>query len=280
MSATQALQDLAPTGVLRAAINFGNPVLAQPGSANGPPQGVSVARARELGRRLGVDIAFVRFDAAGKVVEALPRNLWDIAFLAIDPARATGIAFTAPYVVIEGTYIVRDDSPLRATEDFDRRGVRMAVGAGAAYDLFLTRTLKMAALVRTETSRGAIDACVAHGYNAAAGVRQPLEAFAREHPGFRVIHGGVRRDRAGYGNAQGEAARLDVSLQLHRGHEARWIRRRCAQPWWAERDRGCAFNIRRESRNVESVGRSDLAQARRRYSPAERGTGRPARHEG
>src|SRR5207249_4217608 len=136
------------TGKVRAAINFGNAVLAQKDPATGEPRGVSVDLARELGRRLGVPVELVTFDAAGKVFEAIKAGAWDVAFLAIDPARAAEIAFTAPYVLIEGTYLVRRDSPLRAIDDVDRDGVRIAVGKGAAYDLYLTRTLKHAQLVR------------------------------------------------------------------------------------------------------------------------------------
>ena len=134
--------ELAPSGKLRAAINFGNPVLAQKDPATGEPSGVSVDLARELGRRLGVPVELVTFDAAGKVFDALKTGAWDVAFLAIDPARASEIAFTAPYVVIEGTYLVPADSPLRTIGDVDREGVRVAVGNKSAYDLYLTRTLK------------------------------------------------------------------------------------------------------------------------------------------
>jgi len=112
--------DLAPTGKVRAAINFGNPVLAQKDPATGEPSGVSVDLARELGRRLGVPVELVTFDAAGKVFDALKAGAWDVAFLAIDPARAADIAFTAPYVVVEGTYLVPADSPLRTIGDVDR----------------------------------------------------------------------------------------------------------------------------------------------------------------
>ncbi len=189
MNSGMILRDLAPKGVLRAAINFGNPVLAQPGVEGGSPRGVSIALARELARQLGIDVEFVLFDAAGKVVEALTRNAWDVAFLAIDPVRAAGIEFTAPYVVIEGTYIVREGSPRRAITDFDQKGTKIAVGSGAAYDLFLTRTLKHASLVRAQTSAGAIDLFAAEGLDAAAGVRQPLQDYACRHPGFRVIGG-------------------------------------------------------------------------------------------
>src|SRR6266851_7844279 len=136
------VKELAPTGKLRAAINFGNPVLAQKDPATGDARGVSVDLARELGRRLGLPVDLIAYDAAGKVVDAVKTGAWDVAFLAVDPDRAAEIAFTAPYVVIEGTYAVPADSPLRAIEDVDRNGVRIAVGAKSAYDLYLTRTLK------------------------------------------------------------------------------------------------------------------------------------------
>ncbi|HTT11075.1 MAG TPA: ABC transporter substrate-binding protein [Burkholderiaceae bacterium] len=181
--------ELAPHGALRAAINFGNPVLAQKDATTGEPRGVSVDLARELGRRLGVPVELVLFDAAGKVFDALQADRWDIAFLAIDPARATGIAFTAPYVVIEGTYLVRVDSPLQAIEDVDRDGVRIAVGSKSAYDLFLARTLKHAQRVPAPTSPAAIRLFLDERLDAAAGVRQPLVQFARAHPELRVIEG-------------------------------------------------------------------------------------------
>lgn len=183
------LRDLAPTGRIRFAINYGNPVLAQKDPATGEPRGASVALAREFASRAGMDYEFVTFDAAGKVFEAIKSSAWDVAFLAIDPARATELAFTEPYVIIEGTYIVSDASPLRALQDFDRPGVRIAVGRGAAYDLHLTRALKNAELVRADTSAEAVDVFVAQELEAAAGVRQPLVEYARAHPGYRVIDG-------------------------------------------------------------------------------------------
>lgn len=185
----EELQQLAPNGILRAAINLGNQVLAQWNSASSEPGGVTVDLARELGRHLGVSVEFVLFDAAGKVVDAIASGAWDIAFLALDPKRAVEILFTAPYVIIEGTYVVRNSSPLRKIEDFDRPGVRIAVGKGAAYDLFLTRFLKHAELVRSDTSAGALDLFWDEGLEAAAGVRQPLEDFAKIHAGCRVING-------------------------------------------------------------------------------------------
>jgi polar amino acid transport system substrate-binding protein len=123
------------------------------------------------------------------VFEAVPSNTLDIMFLAIDPVRAAEILFTGPYVIIEGTYLVRAESQLRQIEEFDRDGVKIAVGKGAAYDLFLTRTLRHATLVRSDTSEEAIDLFVAHDLDATAGVRQPLLAYAAANPGFRVIEG-------------------------------------------------------------------------------------------
>jgi polar amino acid transport system substrate-binding protein len=184
-----ARSELAPSGKLRAAINFGNPVLAQKDPTTGEPRGVSVDLARKLGRRLGVPVELVTFDAAGKVFDALKMGAWDIAFLAIDPERAAEIAFTAPYVVIEGTYLVPADSPLRTVEDVDRDGVRVAVGNKSAYDLYLTRTLKRAQLVRVPTSPAAIDVFLKDKLEAVAGVKQPLLQFAKTNPNVRVMDG-------------------------------------------------------------------------------------------
>src|SRR6185369_453266 len=138
----QAVSQLAPTGKLRAAINFGNPVLAVRDGVTGEPRGVSVDLARELAQRLGVPVELVLYPSAGKVVEALSSSAWDVAFVAIDPARAVDIEFTAPYVIIEGAYLVPRDSSIRSNADVDRDGVRVVVGAGSVYDLYLSRELK------------------------------------------------------------------------------------------------------------------------------------------
>jgi polar amino acid transport system substrate-binding protein len=167
---------------------------------------VSVDLARELGRRLGVPVELVTFDAAGKVFEALKTGAWDIAFLAIDPARAAEIAFTAPYVVIEATYLVPSDSPLRTIEDVDRDGVRVAVGNKSAYDLYLTRTLKRAQLVRVPTSPEAIDVFLRDKLEAAAGVKQPLLQFAKTHPNVRVMDGRFMAIEQAMGTPRGREA--------------------------------------------------------------------------
>ena len=185
----EAAKELAPTGKLRATINLGNPVLAQKDQSTGEPRGVSVELARELGRRLGLEVELVTFDTAGKAFAALQSGTCDVGFLAIDPARAADLAFTTPYVTIEGTYLVHSTSALRSIEDFDRDGIRIAAGKNTAYDLYLSRTLKHATLVHAPTSVAAIELFLRDTLDAAAGVRQPLLAFAATNPGLHVIEG-------------------------------------------------------------------------------------------
>jgi polar amino acid transport system substrate-binding protein len=182
-----ARQQLAPTGVLRAAINLGNTVLAQRSADGNELTGVSVDLARELARRLGVEVAFSTYEAAGKVFEALASNAWDVAFLAIDPARSEQIAFTPPYLLIEGAYMVRNDAPFRHSDEVDRSGVHITVGAGSAYDLYLTRTLRQAQIERHATAADAFHAFATGGFEAAAGVRQVVQHYASAHEGLRVL---------------------------------------------------------------------------------------------
>ena len=188
MTVSSALvAELAPTGKLRAAINFDNPLLASRDAATGEPGGVSVDLARELGRRLGVAIDYVPYFAAGKVIEGVKARVWDICFLAIDPVRAEQILFTPPYVVIEGAYLVRADSPIRDNAEVDRPGVRVMVSTGSAYDLYLTRTIRHATLVRTVAAKDVVDVFVEQNLDVAAGVRPALEADARRIPGLRLL---------------------------------------------------------------------------------------------
>ena len=182
-----AVRDLAPGGRLRAAINFGNPVLASRG-ADGP-QGVSVDLARELGRRLGVPVELVPFEAAGKVVDAGLANVWDIAFVALDPKRAQDIAQSPPYVVIEGAYLVRADSSIRSNDEVDRPGNRIVVGRNSAYDLFLSRNIRQAELVRIQGSQYVVDYFLSNNLEVAAGVKQQLEYDAMRVGGLRLLPG-------------------------------------------------------------------------------------------
>ena len=174
------LKDLAPTGTLRASINLGNIVLAQGTPDN--PSGVTPELARELGKRLGVPVSLTAFDAAGKAFEALKAKDVDIVFLAIEPVRAAEIEFTAPYVIIEGCYIVPKDSALKSPADVDRPGIRVGVNQRSAYDLFLTRNLKNATLVRSEDGAATF---VKEKLEAAGGVKQSLQKFIAQNPGVR-----------------------------------------------------------------------------------------------
>ena len=187
--APEIARALAPNGTLRAAINFGNSVLAQRDPAGGEPRGVSAELARELGRRLGVPVTFVPFEEAGLVAAAAVRDVWDVAFLAIDPVRGATIDYTAPYVLIEGTYVVPANSPLASLEAIDASGMRITVAKASAYDLFLTRALKHAELVRFPGGQEAEAAFLAGGYDAIGGVKQPMVALVQAHPELRHVPG-------------------------------------------------------------------------------------------
>jgi polar amino acid transport system substrate-binding protein len=180
---------IAPTGVLRASINLGNPILAGRDRSTSEVCGVSVDLARAFAQRLGVGVELLVFDTAGKSVQAVTGEQADIGFFAIDPLRGAGIAFTAPYVLIEGCYLVRDASPLRDNDEVDRPGRTVVVGQGSAYDLFLTRELKHASIARAPTSPAVVDTFVELDADVAAGVKQQLQADARRIGGLRLLDG-------------------------------------------------------------------------------------------
>lgn len=177
---------LAPNGVLRVAINLGNAVLAQRGDGT-RVQGVSVDLATKLAERLEVKLALQVYDAAGKVVDALTADEWDLAFLAIDPKRGEQIAFTPAYVLIEGAYLVRQGSAFQTSAEVDRPQIHIAVGKGSAYELFLSRQLSHAVLEKQATGAEAFSAFVDEKWDALAGVRQVVERLANEHEGYRVL---------------------------------------------------------------------------------------------
>jgi polar amino acid transport system substrate-binding protein len=185
----EAIAQLAPTGKLRAAINFGNPVLASKDPATGEARGVSVDLSRELAGRLGVPLEIVPYAAAGRVVEAAKNNAWDIGYVAIDPLRAVDMIQSPAYVVIEGSYLVPAGSPIRSNAEVDREGIRIAVGKGSAYDLFLTREIKRAMLVRAPTSPDVVNMMMKENLEVAAGVKQQLEADAKRVSGVRLLPG-------------------------------------------------------------------------------------------
>ena len=202
------VNDLAPTGALRASINLGNPVLAQ--GTPQRPSGVTVDIARELGARLGVPIELSCFGAARESFDSMVEGRSDICFLAIDPAREETVAFTAPYAVIEGVYVVPESSATTATSDVDREGVRVGVKEGSAYDLFLTRSLAHAQLIRgAEGTTVFADQQLEVG----AGIRQPVLDFVAQHPGFRVLEPAFMEIRQAVGTTRSRTAQTIAFLQ-------------------------------------------------------------------
>ncbi|WNF31011.1 ABC transporter substrate-binding protein [Streptomyces sp. C11-1] len=179
----------APDGTLRASINLGNPILAGRDAETGEPGGVSVDLAREFGRRLGVPVELVVFERAALSVDAVKAGRADIGFFAADPARGEGLRFTAPYVLIEGSYLVPDASPITENGQVDREGTRISVGSGSAYDLFLTRGIRRAEIVRFQGAGPALAALRAGEVEVAAGIRQLLEGEAARAVGVRVLPG-------------------------------------------------------------------------------------------
>ena len=208
-------QAFAPAGTLRASINLGNPILAKRDPVSGEPCGVSIDLARSLAEQLGVGVELVVFDTANQSVLAVREERADIGFFAIDPLRGEGLGFTAPYVLIEGSYLVPEASPIQRNEEVDRPGTRVVVGQGSAYDLFLSRELQHATIVRAPSSQTVVPQYVAQGLDVAAGVRQQLEADLAQHPGHRLLPGRfmVIQQAMGLARSRGEAA-LDHLAQF------------------------------------------------------------------
>lgn len=198
--------DLAPSGRLRAGINYGNFLLVQRDAATDELRGVAPDLALEIGRRLGVPVELVPFESAGKLADAVGRDVWDVAFLAAEPARAQQIAFTAAYVEIESSYLVAADSPLRRIEDVDREGIRIAVAAKSAYDLYLTRNLKHARLVRADGIPESLELFLREKLDALAGLRPGLVADAQKVPGSRVLEGRFTTVQQGIGTPKARTA--------------------------------------------------------------------------
>jgi polar amino acid transport system substrate-binding protein len=186
---SQIVAELARTGVLRAGINLSNGLLVTGMSQSGNPQGVAPDMAAEIARRLGVPVAYVKFDRPSKLADAAGTDAWDIGLIGAEPARAEKIAFTPAYCEIEATYLVRESSPLRSVADVDRPGSRIAVRAGSAYDLWLTRNLKHATLVRSDSADGPFNQFVAEDLDALAGLRPQLMSEVGKLPGAKILPG-------------------------------------------------------------------------------------------
>jgi len=181
--------ELAPSGKLRVGLNHGNFLLVTPGSSAADPRGVAPDVARELGRRVGVPVEFIKFDTAGKLGDGVNTGAWDVAFLGAEPQRAAEIAFTAAYLEIPSTYLVPAGSPIRSVDEVDREGVRIAVAEQSAYGLYLARTIKHAKLVTTQGLDSSFDVFVAQKLEALAGLKPRLLTDVQKLPGARILDG-------------------------------------------------------------------------------------------
>ena len=200
------VSELAPTGKLRVGINYGNFLLVTSYSPGADPRGPAPDLARELGRRVGVAVEFVAYDTAGKLADAVKTGAWDVAFLGAEPQRAGEIAFTAAYLEIPATYLVPAGSPIRAVADVDREGVRIAVTERAAYELYLSRTIKHATLVRVAGLDGAFNAFVAQKLDALAGLKPRLLTDVEKLPGARLLEGQFTAVQQAIGAPKGREA--------------------------------------------------------------------------
>ena len=200
--------ELAPTGTLRAAINYGNFILATKDKTTGESKGVAIDLAREVAQRLGVPLEIVAYDLVGVMVDAAPTNAWDVAFLGSEPAREAVIDFTAAYLEIEATYLVPGSSPLRTAAEVDRDGIRVAAPARANYELFLKRTLKHAQLTSTDGAGAAFDLLVSGKVDALAGLKEALHGLQAKLPGSRMLDGRFMGVQQSIGVPKGKSAAL------------------------------------------------------------------------
>jgi len=199
------LCELAPGGRLRVGINFANPLLTARDPVTRAPSGIALDLAWELGRRLGVPVDIIAHESAGELAESAGKGAWEVGFLAAEPQRANEISFTAAYLEIEATYLVPPGSPLTAIAAVDREGVRIMVRSKAAYDLYLTRTLRRASLSRAPGAE-AFKAFVAGKYDALAGLRAELVRDAERIPGARVLDGRFTAVQQAVGTPRGRDA--------------------------------------------------------------------------
>ena len=207
------IAEIAPTGKLRAVINLGNAVLARQQPDSDEPAGVSVDLARAFARLLGLELELIPVKVAAEAVAAVTEERADIGFFAIDPGRGAGIAFTAPYVLIEGAYLVRNDSPLTDNAQVDEPGRDIVVGKGSAYDLYLSRHIQHASLVRAASSQAVVDTSLSGNHQVAAGVRQQLEADAARVPGLRLLPGRFMVIEQAMGLPRNRSARAEALLR-------------------------------------------------------------------
>jgi polar amino acid transport system substrate-binding protein len=200
--------DLLKTGQLRVGIGLGSPALAIKNPTTGDVRGPALDLGRALAERIGVEFISIEYPRPGAVIEGARINAWDAAFLVIDSSRAEEVDFSPPYMQSDFTYLVPAGSPIRNVADADRPGVRIAVPRGDASDLQLTRILKWAELVRTDTLAAAVDLLRTGGAQARAAPRPILLAESAGLPGSRVLDDGFAVISYGALVPKGQAGRL------------------------------------------------------------------------
>ena len=198
--------ELAPTGTLRVGINMSNFLLTRTDAATGKPAGLAVDLGHELGRRLGLPVEIIPYPTPGALADDAKKGVWDVGFLGAEPQRANEIDFTAAYVEIEATYLVRGDSPLKSIADVDKDGVRVAVPTKSAYELWLTRNLKHAQLVHEKGADNAFKRFVDDKLDALAGLKPRLVTDQEKLPGSRIIEGRFTAVQQAVGTPKGRSA--------------------------------------------------------------------------
>jgi polar amino acid transport system substrate-binding protein len=197
--------ELVPTGTLRVGVNMGNFLLTRK-EPNGESAGIVFDLGRELASRLGVPVQFVEYENPGKLADAAKSGAWDVGFLGAEPQRAQEIDFTAAYVEIESTYLVPAGSTIQAIEEVDRDGVRIAISERSAYDLYLTRTLKHAQLVRERGADAVFKRFVDDKLEALASLRPRLITDQARLPGSRILEGNFTSVQQASGTPKGRPA--------------------------------------------------------------------------
>ena len=201
------IQSFAPMGPLRVGINLGNPLLANEDVSTKKLSGVSIDIANEIGKRLNLKVQLIPFKTAGATVDAIKSGDIDLIFVAIDPVRGADISYTPAYIQIEGAYMVKASSPIKKNEEVDVAGTEIVVGKASAYDLYLTREIKNATLLRSASSQAVVDDFMSGKGNVAAGVKQQLESDAKRYQNLRLLPGrfmvinqaiGIPKARSGF----------------------------------------------------------------------------------
>ncbi|MGC2521692.1 MAG: transporter substrate-binding domain-containing protein [Stellaceae bacterium] len=198
--------ELAPTGVLRAAINMGNFLLVTGKTPTGDPVGVSPDMAREIAQRLGVPVKYVPYARPGQIADDAGKGLWDVGLIGAEPQRAAVINFTAAYCEIEATYLVPAGSPIRSIDEVDQPGRRVAVTARSAYGLWLENNYKKGELLQFDNAEAALKAFDGEKLDAYAGLRPGLIDVQKARPGSRILDGQFTAVQQAVGTAKANTA--------------------------------------------------------------------------